>query len=60
MGIAVECVAHLVHGFESASGNRDERMDAALKDIFAPVFQGVISSFLGFSGMAFSDYDYSK
>ena len=33
-------------------------MEAALKDIFAPVLQGIISSFLGFSGMAFSAYDY--
>merc|ERR1712196_725563 len=56
IGIAVEFVAHPVAAFEFASGDRNKRLASAMAITGLPVAFGVISSFLGFVFLAFSDF----
>jgi len=58
IGIAVEFVAHPVAAFEFAVGTRRERLAEAMRRTALPVLEGAVSSFLGFSFLAASDFEF--
>uniref|UniRef100_A0A674PAP5 Patched 2 n=1 Tax=Takifugu rubripes TaxID=31033 RepID=A0A674PAP5_TAKRU len=47
VGIGVEFTVHIAMGFLTATGTRDQRAAAALEHMFAPVFDGAVSTLLG-------------
>ena len=58
MGISVEFSAHIVVGFEHATGSRMERLNTAISHTFIPVCEGGFSSILSFIYLAFSPFPY--
>lgn len=58
IGVAVEFGAHPLAAFEFSTGNRNERLAAAMKQTALPVLEGALSSFLGFCFLATSDFEF--
>ncbi|KAJ9443217.1 Protein patched-like protein 3, partial [Diplonema papillatum] len=58
MGVSVEFSAHVVAGFETTPGDRDQRTKHAIAHTFIPVAEGGISSFLSFMLLAWSPFPF--
>uniref|UniRef100_H3DCR3 Patched 2 n=1 Tax=Tetraodon nigroviridis TaxID=99883 RepID=H3DCR3_TETNG len=58
VGIGVEFTVHIAMGFLVATGNRNQRATAALERMFAPVFDGAISTLLGVLMLAGSEFEF--
>ena len=49
---------YLQKGFITSIGNRNRRLMISLEHMFAPVFHGAVSTFLGIIMLAFSHFDF--
>uniref|UniRef100_A0A4W4FF10 SSD domain-containing protein n=1 Tax=Electrophorus electricus TaxID=8005 RepID=A0A4W4FF10_ELEEL len=58
VGIGVEFTVHVALGFLTAIGDRNTRSALALEQMFAPVMDGAISTFLGVLMLAGSEFDF--
>ncbi|KAJ9443219.1 Protein patched-like protein 1 [Diplonema papillatum] len=58
MGVSVEFSAHVVAGFETTPGDREQRTQHAIAHTFVPVAEGGISSFLSFMLLAWSPFPF--
>jgi len=58
VGVGVEFTAHITLAFVKAAGNRNDRMEHALDHMFAPTFDGAISTLLGVIMLAFSEFEF--
>uniref|UniRef100_A0A674PAQ2 Patched 2 n=1 Tax=Takifugu rubripes TaxID=31033 RepID=A0A674PAQ2_TAKRU len=58
VGIGVEFTVHIAMGFLTATGTRDQRAAAALEHMFAPVFDGAVSTLLGVLMLAGSEFEF--
>lgn len=60
IGLSVEFCAHVARSFHVADGSLNDRMEAALVEMFAPVTYGALSSFLPLLPLAFSDVPFFR
>ena len=58
IGIFVEFSAHVVVGFETFVGSRNERIANCIEKTFIPVLEGGVSSLLSFCMLALSEFPY--
>lgn len=58
VGAAVEFTAPLCLMFVKIAGTRDRRVHYALLYRFVPIFNGAVSTFLGFIMLAFSEFEF--
>jgi len=54
----VEFTAHVVFAFLTALGSRNERMAAAVDQVFVPVIHGALSTLLGILMLGFSQFEF--
>ena len=54
----VKWVSLSLQGFATSIGNKNRRVSMSLQYMFAPVFHGAVSTFLGIAMLAFSDFDF--
>lgn len=59
-GLAVEFTAHISHVFLMAKGSKNERMEFALMEMMAPMFNGMLSSFLAVIALAFAEFPFFR
>lgn len=58
IGIGVEFTVHILIGFLTSIGNRNQRIGKSLEYMFCPVVHGTLSSILGVMMLAFSEFDF--
>jgi len=58
VGIGMEFSIHIIMSFVGSIGSRNQRVLLALQHMFAPVFHGAFSTFLGVVMLAFSQFDF--
>ncbi|KAI6228220.1 Protein patched-like protein 1 [Aphelenchoides besseyi] len=58
VGIGVEFTAHIIFAFIQAAGSRNERMAAAVDQVFVPVLHGAASTLLGIMMLGFSEFEF--
>ncbi|XP_031550501.1 protein patched homolog 1-like [Actinia tenebrosa] len=58
VGVGVEFTVHMCLAFLSATGEKNIRMQKAIEQVFSPVLDGAVSTFLGVVMLAGSDFDF--